>query len=140
MNKYSGNDRMAMLARALAVGGSYDNGMMRQDGTTKGDGYFGLLPHASGGVSTELSANSDINGVDTLYPLINPNLTAAQLARLLSGRGPTPEIYDAAEAHAASRLMQGRSPFAGQRDQRAAPPLPMAYAPIYQKIPGLLDE
>jgi len=133
------SDYMARLARALAVGGSYDNGMMRQDGTTKGDGYFGLLPNAHGGMSTELSANSEMNGADTLYPLINPNLTAAQLARLLRGEQPTSEIYDAAEAHAASRLMQGRSPFAVPSDQRPAPQLPMAYAPVYPKLPGLLD-
>jgi hypothetical protein len=130
---------MARLARALAVGGSYDSGMMRQDGTTKGDGYFGRLPNAHGGMSTELSANSEMNGVDTLYPLINPNLTAAQLLRLLRGQQPTPEIYDAAEAHAQSRLMQGRGPFAGPSEQRAAPQLPLAYAPVYPKLPSLLD-
>ena len=84
----------------------------------KGKGYFGMLPHAEGGSSSELSSEADINGKNTEHPLIVPTLNAAELKHLLSGNEPTPEIYKKAQDFAAQRIEQGKSPFAQPNELR----------------------
>ena len=84
----------------------------------KGRGWFGVLPNQEGGISTEISAES--NGHE--YPLITPSLTKEQLNLLLSGEKPTPEIYKAAEDWANLRRGKGQSPFASPSDLRFALP------------------
>jgi len=84
----------------------------------KGKGYFGILPHAGGGVSTELSSEADINGKNTEHPLLVPTLNAAELQHLLSGNDPTPEIYKKAQDYASQRINQGKSPFAQPNEFR----------------------
>ena len=87
----------------------------------KGRGWFGVLPNQEGGISTEISAES--NGHE--YPLIMPSLTKEQLNLLLSGEKPTPEIYKAAEDWANLRRGKGQSPFASPSDLRFALPKKM---------------
>ena len=88
----------------------------------KGKGYFGDLPQAEGGISTELSAESEINGKVIEYPLLVPTLTASELKYLLSGNQPTEEIYTKAMQHAVERISKGLSPFAQPNELRY--PLP----------------
>jgi hypothetical protein len=80
----------------------------RLDGSPKGYGYFGPLLGPGDNFVTELSASWG----DTLYPLVNPNLTYDQLMNLMSGGWPDPRTVEAARAHAASRLAAGRSVWA----------------------------
>ena len=84
----------------------------------KGKGYFGMLPHAGGSFSSELSSETDINGKNTEHPLIVPTLNASELQHLLSGNDPTPEIYKKAQDYAAQRIDQGKSPFAQPNELR----------------------
>jgi hypothetical protein len=84
----------------------------------KGKGYFGMLPHASGGTSTEISTESDIYGKNTEHPLIVPTLNAGELQHLLAGNQPTDEIYRKAQEHAVSRIDKGLSPFAQPNELR----------------------
>lgn len=74
----------------------------------KGKGYFGELPHKSGGVSTEIST-SDESGS---YPLLTPNLTKEERQHLLDDKEPTEAIYKKARQHADMRRKEGKSPFA----------------------------
>jgi hypothetical protein len=79
---------------------------------------FGMLPHASGGTSTEISTESDIYGKNTEHPLIVPTLNAGELQHLLAGNQPTDEIYRKAQEHAISRIDKGLSPFAQPNELR----------------------
>lgn len=94
----------------------------RPDGSEKGLGWYGKLPYASGGVATELSADSIIDGKQVYYPLLVPGLTPEEMKHLLSGGKPTNAIYDKAEQHAKWRLKQGKSPFAQSGEQFYALP------------------
>ena len=79
----------------------------------KGLGFFGAIPNPRGGISTELSAESD--GLE--YPLIVPTLSKEELNGVLSGQ-PSTEALAKALSHAISRRKQGLSPFAGPTDLR----------------------
>ena len=107
----------------------FDHFKLRQDGTPKGQGYFGELPSTNpawpkGTVSTELSANSTIDGKDLFYPLLTPNLTRAEIDHLLAGKKPTDAIYSKAIEHAQARIKAGKSPFAGQGERAPLPKAP----------------
>ena len=80
----------------------------------KAKGYFGLLPHLEGGMSTEISSE-DNKGE---FPLLVPTLTKSEVNLLLSGKEPTDEIYQKAIQWAEFRRSQGLSPFAGQTELR----------------------
>ena len=73
----------------------------------KGKGYFGLLPNQAGGVSTEISADS--NGMQ--YPLLNPMMNRQEIDSLLANQQPTEDMYRKAEQFARYRKSQGKSPF-----------------------------
>jgi len=73
----------------------------------KGKGYFGLLPNQAGGVSTEISADS--NGMQ--YPLLNPMMSRQEIDSLLANQQPTEDMYRKAEQFARYRKSQGKSPF-----------------------------
>lgn len=101
----------------------------REDGSLKGFGFFGVLPSKDpsmppGSYSTELSSSARLNGKETAYPLLTPNLTRAEIDHLLSGKKPTNAIYDKAEAHAKQRLAAGQNPFAEHGEQVALPDYP----------------
>ena len=92
------------------------NSMLRVDKTPKGAGYFGVLKGIAGDVKgmdvTELSADSDINGQQILYPLVVPTLSKQELNILLSGKKPTDSIYQKAEEFAMQRMKDGLPMFA----------------------------
>ena len=81
----------------------------------KAKGYFGLLPHADGGMSTEISSEDDKGE----FPLLAPTLTKKEVNWLLSGKEPTDEIYQKAIQWAEFRRSQGLSPFASQTELRS---------------------
>ncbi len=89
-------------------------GIRNSGQSVKGQGFFGMIPHAGGSGSSELS--SEFDGIE--HPLLVPTLSAEQIRHLLSGSEPTPEIYDKAESHALMRIKRGLSPFAGPEDLR----------------------
>lgn len=91
----------------------------RQDGTPKGQGYFGLLDRPGGGVSSELSIGVDIGHGDQEIPTFVPGLDDQKIDFLLKHDDPqtaSPMMWDnitrIAIEHARQRLRQGLSPFA----------------------------
>lgn len=96
----------------------------RQDGTQKGEGYFGVLKRPDGNVSTELSVGVEINGKEVEVPAIVPTLTKNELDRLLSlkesDRIPD-SIMDKAVSHARKRIAAGKSPFAEPGEKQRPP-------------------
>lgn len=76
----------------------------------KGKGYYGALPNRNGAVSTEISASDDSGS----FPLLTPNLSAAEVQHLLDGNEPTEEIFRKAREHAEARRSEGQDPFASQ--------------------------
>ena len=97
--------------------------MERLDGTTKEDGFFGRLPHISGGVSTELSIGAEINGEEVLIPSLVPTLTKAEVMSLLTDGEITGSVVDKAVAHAEGRIKEGKSPFWTKGDEVFTSPL-----------------
>ena len=93
----------------------------RTDGSAKGKGFFGELKRPSGGVSTEISIGVGLNGKETNIPLIVPTLTRSELNYLLKADPNSktffdkmpPAIIEKAVDHAAMRIENGKSPFAG---------------------------
>lgn len=86
----------------------------RLDGTRKGMGFLGELPHAEGGTSTELSIGVNIDNKETEIPSLVPTLTQKEINHMLSGADPTESIVQKAVEHAKKRMSQGKSPFAEQ--------------------------
>jgi hypothetical protein len=92
----------------------------RPDGTKKGLGWLGLLPRPDGGVSTELSAGVEIDGRETLIPLLVPTLAQPEVKWLLSAKEDDPQFFnkmppsimDKAVQHARQRIALGLNPFA----------------------------
>lgn len=94
---------------------------LREDGTRKGSGYYGPLQSKDprfpkGSISTELSADVDIDGKKLHFPLLAPGLSRKEIDSLLAGQKPTDAIYDKAISHAQQRIATGKSPFAGPDD------------------------
>jgi hypothetical protein len=94
----------------------------RADGTSKGMGYFGELATSDGGIATEYSEGTQINGKEIQIPMLVPTLTQEELNYMLHNVIPandrTPDhIFRKALAHAKHRLSQGLSPFATIEDQ-----------------------
>ena len=82
-------DSLAAFADAEEAAPSSSYGM-RQDGTAKGDGFYGPLPskdprYPRGTVSTELSADMDVDGKNIHFPLLVPGLSRAEIDSLLAG-------------------------------------------------------
>lgn len=103
-------------------GGLAPMGIRHSGQGVKGRGYFGLLPHSGGSVSSELSSEFDYNGAPVEHPLLVPSLDANELKHLLSGAEPTPEIYQKAQDHAIMRMKAGKNPFAGPGDLQIPAP------------------
>jgi hypothetical protein len=94
---------------------------LRNDGTAKGDGYFGPLPNADGSVSTELSVGVEIDGKEMDIPTIVPTLSRAELDHLSRGGRPTDQIVDKAVDFARQRMKAGMSPFASPGERYPLP-------------------
>lgn len=84
---------------------------LREDGTPKGNGFFGKLKRPDGMVSTELSIGVNLDGKETLIPLLVPTLSQQEVDYLLEGNKPTKEIMSKAVSHAKERIKTGKSPF-----------------------------
>ena len=89
---------------------------VREPLTSKGKGYFGVLPTSSGQTATEISS-TDEQGRH--YPLLVPTLRNEEIQHLLQGNQPTNDIYDKAELWAESRRNKGLDPFAAPNELRA---------------------
>ena len=91
----------------------------RQDGSEKGTGFLGVMKRPDGGISTEISVGTNINGKETEVPLMVPTLTSKELKYLLetpveskSFMKNMPEtIIQKAVEHANMRIKMGKSPF-----------------------------
>ena len=96
----------------------------REDGTNKGRGFFGEVPHPGGGISTELSVGMEIDGKETLMPLLTPNLSRKEIDTVLNSKNvrDLPEsLLDKVADHARSRIKSGKSTFAGIGEQYSLP-------------------
>ena len=105
---------------------------LRQDGTQKGQGYFGELKRPDANISTELSIGVEFDGEEVEIPLLVPTLTRREIDSLLKGSEPTKQMVHKAVKHAKRRMKQGKSPFATEEEE----PRPL---PSTQKVPTLLD-
>jgi hypothetical protein len=104
----------------------------REDGTEKGEGYFGTIPRTDGGnqISGELSIGVDINGKETLIPTMVPTLSKPELDFLLKAdkdalfdkKNPMAVgIVEKARAHAQERISQGKSVWAEPGEKHPLP-------------------
>ena len=93
----------------------------RTDGSTKGNGFLGVLPikypDGSTGVAAEYSVGVNMDGqeveVPTLVPTLTPEETNLMVTDIIPGRKQVPEpIMKKAIEHARGRIGQGLSPFA----------------------------
>ena len=116
----------------------------REDGTEKGEGYFGALKRPDGRVSTELSIGVNLDGKEVEIPALVPTLSKDEIDYLLNDGKPTDEIIQKAVDHAKLRISEGKSPFAQKgetveaKKEEAAP---VEEAPKKKKvIRELLDE
>lgn len=85
----------------------------RHDGTPKGAGYFGEIPHPNkpGTFSTELSIGVNLDGKDHQIPLLVPTLSRSEIHAVIQGQ-ETEAIVRKSVDHAKMRLSKGQSPFA----------------------------
>lgn len=88
---------------------------IRNDGTQKGNGYFGVLKNSNGQDVTEFSIGIEINGKETEIPTLVPTLTKDEIKAVLlasTGKGEIPRsVMKKASEHAKKRMSQGLSPF-----------------------------
>ena len=94
---------------------SIPNYGLRPDGTPKGKGWLGEIPHTSGKVMTEYSIGVDFDGKETLIPTLVPTLDKNEIKQLqninLKGGKLPKNIMDKAVQHAIEQMKQGKSPF-----------------------------
>ena len=85
----------------------------RPDGTPKGAGFFGEIPHPGkpGTFSTELSIGVELDGKEIQVPLLVPTLSRKEIDAVIQGNEHE-GIVRKAVGHARQRLKQGKSPFA----------------------------
>lgn len=87
---------------------------LRLDGTPKGAGWLGEIPHVSGKTMTEFSVGVEIDGKETLIPSIVPSLSKDEISilqRLAPDQRVPGSIIEKATQHAIERIKQGKSPF-----------------------------
>jgi hypothetical protein len=102
---------------------------MRPDDTPKGMGYFGEIKRPDGNVMTELSIGVNLDGKETLVPLIVPTLNKSELNYLTKGDPEADDfmdklpksIIDKAVEHAVMRMKENKSPFAEEGDVMSMP-------------------
>ena len=118
------DNRFAPIAGSMGAGR-----MVREDGTIKGEGFFGPVRHSAGTSATELSTGHGppasfpyTHKDEMLYPSMVPTLSREELSTMLAGGENWPaSIYQKAKSHAIARLAQGKSPFAQVGEQYPAP-------------------
>jgi hypothetical protein len=103
----------------------------REDGSPKGDGFFGVLKRPDGGVSSEISVGVQIDGKEVEVPALVPTLTKAEVQSLLTMNPSTDKVPDAivqkAADYAKRRMSAGQPVFAKDGEQQSLyPDLPRA--------------
>ena len=102
----------------------------REDGTPKGEGYFGSMPMKdnSGKVFGELSISSNVNGEEILYPSVVPTLSKEELDYMSEGKdildrnNPIAKsIDDKAYNFAMQRKEEGKPYFASPEEEGQTP-------------------
>lgn len=85
----------------------------RPDGTPKGAGYFGEIPHPDNPdtYSTELTIGVKLGGQEMHIPLLVPTLTKQEIRDVLAGK-ESDQIVRKAVEHAKLRMQQGKHPYA----------------------------
>ncbi|MBU9378702.1 hypothetical protein [Burkholderia gladioli] len=102
----------------------------RPDGTTKGNGFLGVLRRPDGGVSTELSVGVELDGKEVDVPSLVPTLTRAEVNAVLSLKDgqPMPDsVVQKAADFARKRIEQGKSPFADPSESPGGAAVPPGY-------------
>lgn len=97
----------------------------REDGSTKGLGYLGLLKRPDGGVTSELTIGVPINGKEMDIPTFVPTLTKQEVTSLLTwkeGDKIPAAIIKKASDYAKQRLAKGQSVFAQDGEQQSLYP------------------
>ena len=101
----------------------------REDGSQKGSGWLGVKKRPDGRVSSELSIGASVNGKDQDVPSMVPTLTKEEVNYLLNtdpkdldfrNNSLGKSIASKAIQHAESRDDEGKSPFANERESKAA--------------------
>ena len=96
----------------------------------KEEGYFGVLPNASGNPMTEVSVGGDVYGQLLEYPSLVPTLTAEEVQMIQRGKtdfsknirgGVNDSIERKAKQWAMDRIRQGLSPYAEEGEQYFLP-------------------
>lgn len=90
---------------------------LRENRTLKGPGYFGEVSHKEDPdlYVTEMPIRSSVKDQferAVLIPLVVPTLNRDELAHLVDGGDPTPDMIRKAVKYASYRRGQGKSPFA----------------------------
>src|SRR5258708_29722986 len=95
---------------------------LREDKTSKGEGFFGSLLRPDGsGVMSEDSVGVPINGKEMDIPTFVPTLTAEEVNLLLSlpeGQQPPQSIIQKAAQFAQQRVAAGKPVFAERGEQQ----------------------
>lgn len=89
----------------------------REDGSAKGNGFFGVLKRPDGKVSTELSVDMDFGEGKESFPLLVPTLNKKEIDHLLSGEKPTNDIYNKAIDFYQARKRAGLPAFASPEEE-----------------------
>jgi len=97
----------------------------REDGSEKGTGFLGVMKRPDGGISTEISMGTNINGKEVQVPLMVPTLTQKEIKYLLNTSPKSKTFYEdmpqtiiqKAVDHANIRMKQGKSPFKERNEE-----------------------
>jgi hypothetical protein len=117
----------------------------RADGTTKGNGWRGVLKASDGSDVTEYSISSEavkVKGKEIEFPTIVPTLTDAEVKLMLTdiipNRKRVPDaIFNKAVAHAKKRIKAGKSVFAETGDYKPEAVVAPKKSPMSGKRPDL---
>ena len=87
----------------------------RADGSPKGPGWLGEIKLPRGGIATEYTVSTEINGKQMEIPMLVPGLSKKELKDLISiidNNSDIPDtLFEKAKTHAVSKIEQGESVF-----------------------------
>jgi hypothetical protein len=97
----------------------------RQDGSEKSTGFLGVMKRPDGGISTEISIGTSIDGKETEIPLMVPTLDTKEIKYLLNTpvesksfmKNMPESIIRKAIEHASMRTKIGKSPFKQREEE-----------------------
>jgi hypothetical protein len=128
-----------------AASGSLIDETKRPDGTTKGNGYKGVLKASDGSDVTEFSISSSdvkVKGKEIDFPTIVPTLTKAEVNLMLTDIIPNKKripdaIYKKAVDHAKKRIKEGKNVFAEAGDYKPSDIIAPKKNPLSGQRPDL---